>query len=61
MARSYRLTLLMTHFVLFPYWLAGSLLLVNGWGGMYWIVVGIPLSFTKKVYDAWILLIEINR
>ena len=34
-----------------------------GWGigGLYWLVVGVVLSFLVAVLDAWVLLIEINR
>src|ERR671913_2186872 len=36
---------------------------VMGWGvgGLYWLVVGVVLSFLVAVADAWVLLVEINR
>ena len=36
---------------------------VMGWGvgGLYWLVVGVVLSFLVAVLDAWVLLVEINR
>ena len=36
---------------------------VMGWGvgGLYWLVVGVVLSFLVAVADAWILLVEIHR
>ena len=36
---------------------------VMGWGvgGLYWLVVGVVLSFLVAVVDAWVLLVEINR
>jgi hypothetical protein len=34
-----------------------------GWGvgGLYWLVVGVVLSFLVAVADAWVLLVEIHR
>jgi hypothetical protein len=36
---------------------------VMGWGvgGLYWLVVGVVLSFLVAVADAWVLLVEIHR
>jgi hypothetical protein len=36
---------------------------VVGWGidGLYWLVAGMVLSILVAVFDAWVLLIEINR
>jgi hypothetical protein len=36
---------------------------VMGWGlgGLYWLVVGVILSFLVAVLDAWVLLVEIHR
>ena len=36
---------------------------VMGWGvgGLYWLVVGVVLSFLVAVGDAWVLLVEIHR
>jgi hypothetical protein len=36
---------------------------VMGWGvgGLYWLVVGVVLSFLVAVLDAWVLLVEIHR
>jgi modulator of FtsH protease len=36
---------------------------VIGWGvgGLYWLVVGVVLSFLVAVLDAWVLLVEIHR
>jgi modulator of FtsH protease len=36
---------------------------VIGWGvgGLYWLVVGVVLSFLVAVADAWVLLVEIHR
>lgn len=59
--RSYRLNILLSQLTVFPFWLAGILILVQGGDGVYWLVLGILLSFVKTVYDVWILVIEINR
>ena len=59
--RSNRVSLLITQLIILPYWLAGGLLLAIGWPGLYWIVPAIVGSFIKAIYDAWILVIEINR
>ena len=36
---------------------------VMGWGlgGLYWLVIGVVLSFLVAVADAWVLLVEIHR
>ena len=36
---------------------------VMGWGlgGLYWLVVGVVLSFLIAVLDTWVLLVEIHR
>ena len=36
---------------------------VLGWelGGLYWLVVGTDLAILVALFDAWVLLIEINR
>jgi hypothetical protein len=36
---------------------------VMGWGqgGLYWLVVGVVLSISVAVLDAWVLLVEIHR
>ncbi len=36
---------------------------VMGWGvgGLYWLVVGVVLSFLVAVAEAWVLLVEIHR
>ena len=32
-----------------------------GVGGLYWLVVGVILSFLAAVAEAWVLLVEIHR
>ncbi|MBD2701524.1 hypothetical protein IC229_12810 [Spirosoma sp. BT702] len=59
--RSYRFSLLVTQLIILPSWLAGILIITNGLTAVYWVVPTILLSFIKAIYDAWILIIEINR
>jgi hypothetical protein len=40
---------------------AGIDLMGWGLGGLYWLVVGVVLSFLVAVLDAWVLLVEIHR
>jgi modulator of FtsH protease len=40
---------------------AGISLLVGGGGGLYWLVPGLVLGFAGVLFNAWILLIEIQR
>jgi hypothetical protein len=35
--------------------------LVWNTGGLYWIVLATLLSIIVAIYDAWVLLVEINR
>jgi hypothetical protein len=43
-------------------WLIAAILILYGAGaGLYWLAVGIIVSFIKGVLDAWVLLVEINR
>ena len=44
-----------------PILAAGVGLLGWGEGGLYWLVVGVVLSFLVAVLDAWVLLVEIHR
>ncbi len=40
---------------------AGIGLMGWGLGGLYWLVVGVVLSFLVAVAEAWVLLVEIHR
>jgi hypothetical protein len=40
---------------------AGVLFLVGNTGGLYWLVPGTLFSYGVAVFNAWILLIEIQR
>lgn len=44
-----------------PFTIAGIAVLVWNTGGLYWIVLGTLLSIIVAIYDAWVLLVEINR
>lgn len=44
-----------------PYVIAGVVTLIQGEGGLYWLVPALLMSFIKAIMDAWILLVEINR
>ena len=41
--------------------IAGIAILVWNAGGLYWVVSGTLLSILIAMYDAWVLLVEINR
>ena len=40
---------------------AGIALLVSELGGLYWLVAGTNFAILVALFDAWVLLIEINR
>jgi hypothetical protein len=44
-----------------PFTIAGIAVLVWNTGGLYWIVPATLLSITVAIYNAWVLLVEINR
>src|SRR6266699_3838409 len=44
-----------------PFAIAGIAVLVWNTGGLYWLVPATLLSITVAIYDAWVLLVEINR
>ena len=44
-----------------PILAAGVGMLGWGEGGLYWLVVGVVLSISVAVLDAWVLLVEIHR
>ena len=44
-----------------PFVIAGVAVLLWNAGGLYWIVPAILLSIIVAIYDAWVLLVEINR
>jgi hypothetical protein len=44
-----------------PYVVGGIILMTSGGAGCYWLVGGILLSYAKAIFEAWVLLVEINR
>jgi len=40
---------------------AGIAVLAGGLGGLYWLVAGMAFSILAALFEAWVLLIEINR
>jgi hypothetical protein len=44
-----------------PFVAAGVAMLNWGVGGLYWLVVGVILSFLVAAAEAWVLLVEIHR
>jgi modulator of FtsH protease len=44
-----------------PYLIAGGALVLGDANGLYWLAGGFVISLIKAVFDAWVLLIEINR
>jgi modulator of FtsH protease len=44
-----------------PLVVAGITVLTGGLGGLYWLVAGMVLSILVALFEAWVLLVEINR
>jgi hypothetical protein len=44
-----------------PVMISGIAILAGGLGGLYWLVAGTIFSMIVALFDAWVLLIEINR
>ncbi len=44
-----------------PLVVAGIAVLAGGLGGLYWLVAGMAFSIIVALFDAWVLLVEINR
>jgi hypothetical protein len=44
-----------------PLVVAGITVLVGGLGGLYWLVAGMIFSTLVALFEAWVLLVEINR
>jgi len=59
--KQYRMHIFVDQFAGLPYLLCGLAILYWGEKGIYMIVPGILFSFFKAAFDAWVLLIEINR
>ena len=44
-----------------PLVVAGIAVLAGGLGGLYWLVAGMVFLMLVALFEAWVLLIEINR
>lgn len=44
-----------------PVLIGGCLLVAGAGGGLYWVAVGVMVTFAATVWNAWVLLIEILR
>ena len=44
-----------------PTVIAGIAILTVGFDGLYWLVAGMVFSTLAAMFDAWVLLVEINR
>jgi modulator of FtsH protease len=44
-----------------PFIAAGIAVLAGGLGGLYWLAAAMVFSILVALFDAWVLLIEINR
>jgi hypothetical protein len=44
-----------------PTVIGGIAVLTVGFDGLYWLVAGMVFSTLAAMFDAWVLLIEINR
>jgi hypothetical protein len=44
-----------------PMAIAGISLLAGGGGGLYWLVAQVALGFVGVIFNAWVLLVEIQR
>jgi hypothetical protein len=44
-----------------PSVVAGIIVLVGGLEGLYWLVAGMVFSTLVALFEAWVLLVEINR
>lgn len=53
--------IVMNQLATLSYIVAGVVILVNGFTGLYWLVPGVILCFIKALLDSWVLLVEINR
>ncbi len=51
----------MCQVALLPFVAAGFAVLVGGTVGLYWLVAGMIFSTVTALFEAWVLLVEINR
>ncbi len=58
---NYVFSLVLFEIASLPGLIAGLVVLAGSEGGLYWLGIGICISFMKAVSDAWVFLVEINR
>jgi len=59
--RRYVLNMILLQVATLPYVMGSLMILLKSTSGFYLIAVGVVASFVKAVFDAWVLLVEINR
>ena len=59
--RRYVLNMMLLQVATFPYVIGSLMMLLRCTSGFYLMAVGVVASFVKAVFDAWVLLVEINR
>jgi hypothetical protein len=55
------LRLMVAQISMLPNLIAGIAILTVGTDGLYWLAVGMVFSMLAAMFDAWVLLVEINR
>jgi hypothetical protein len=59
--RAFVLRVTLGQFATLPLVIAGVAVLTVGLGGLYWLVAGTVFSILAALFEAWVLLVEINR
>jgi hypothetical protein len=59
--RPFVLRVVLAQIATLPLVVAGICVLVGGLGGLYWLVAGMIFSTLVALFEAWVLLVEINR
>ena len=57
----FALRVILAQIATLPAVIAGIALLAVGLDGLYWLVAGMVLSTLAAMFEAWVLLVEINR
>ena len=53
--------MILTQCAALPFIVCGVSLAFHHGGGLYWLLAGVVFSFAAALFDAWVLLIEIQR
>ena len=59
--KPYLLNIFLNQFATVPYFIAGIVMINGNLYGLYWFASAMLFSFFKASFDAWVLLVEINR